>query len=572
MNSKITGIVWFCLALGLFINSASIAGECKKECSLECSATQATKCVRDKIAFVREEIDYLQDKYPAQNKTWDKKWAKYQQETNALIKSSEAELAKLAGSDEATAKKLLAIKKKLDAQHKQLPLPYPSGPAGPGRFGAYYTKLKYSLSWDKPWRVSQHPDVVVRFDDAAYKFVFWRGTIYIPCWVTENDIWFTNEFAETIDAKTRGSQEPLSDRYCRHSNVRIVENTDARVVVHWRYALVDYGYKLAHQDPVTGWHDWADEYYYIYPNGIAMRKIIIHSSRLDMWHEFQESIILNPPGTTPEEKINADALTVANLKGESKTFTWTKNGAPGWREQPKGSCIQWINLKSKQKPFSIAPPEKTMIAVMGGNQGNTYFNTWCGPVRPHTVDNIDPSPAYHFKQPTHSCLAWYIKELKPDEAMYNFATVGWLPYEETETSQTKLLLTGLTEKSASELAVLGRSWLRAPKLDIIGKDFVSQGYDQRQLAFVMARKEKPKSSGVTFAILASKDSPIVNPAFVIEDWGEADVRLKIKGREIKQGKKFRVGHRRSLQGTDLIVWLELESTQPTDMEFVPVKY
>ena len=37
----------------------------------------------------------------------------------------------------------------------------PSGPPGPGRFGAYYTTLKYYDAWDAPWRIGEHADVIV---------------------------------------------------------------------------------------------------------------------------------------------------------------------------------------------------------------------------------------------------------------------------------------------------------------------------------------------------------------------------------------------------------------------------
>ena len=115
----------------------------------------------------------------------------------------------------------------------------PTGPMGPGRFGAYYTKLDFSETWDHTWRVGPYADVMVRFDDAGYKFVFWRGTGYIPFWVTENGIWYTNEFNETWGDDVMGCAEPMSDKKTRQSHVRIIENNDARIVVHWRYALVD---------------------------------------------------------------------------------------------------------------------------------------------------------------------------------------------------------------------------------------------------------------------------------------------------------------------------------------------
>ena len=46
----------------------------------------------------------------------------------------------------------------------------------------------------------------------------------------------------------------------------------ARVVVHWRYPLVDVLHVLANHRDDTGWGDWADWYYYIYPDGGAAKQ------------------------------------------------------------------------------------------------------------------------------------------------------------------------------------------------------------------------------------------------------------------------------------------------------------
>jgi hypothetical protein len=175
----------------------------------------------------------------------------------------------------------------------------PSGPVGPGLFGAYYTHLKYDPEWDKNWRVDDHPDVVVRFEDGGHKFVFWRGTSYIPCWVTDNGIWYTNEFVERRgihSENTEGCVEPMSDKQCRFSHVRIIESNDARVVIHWRYAPIDVHYQHPFMDDVTGWSDWVDEYYVIYPDATGVREITVRSGGLNKWVEFQEAIVVNQPG------------------------------------------------------------------------------------------------------------------------------------------------------------------------------------------------------------------------------------------------------------------------------------
>jgi len=119
-----------------------------------------------------------------------------------------------------------------------------------GPFGPFYTRLKFYPQWDATWRVSDLADVVVRFDSLPIRFVFWRGTSYVPHWVTENGIWYNNEFNETWTG-VKGCGEPMSDKQCRYSHVRVIESTDARAVVHWRYALADVFYTIARTDPAT---------------------------------------------------------------------------------------------------------------------------------------------------------------------------------------------------------------------------------------------------------------------------------------------------------------------------------
>ena len=126
----------------------------------------------------------------------------------------------------------------------------------PERFGAFYTKLKYYPGWDNLWPVEGDPDVVVCFEKSPVKLIFWRGIRYGASWVSENDNWMTDQSVEAWEhgANDReGCFEHMQDRHCRFSHVRIIENTDARVVVHWRYALVSAYDNTWRPDPKTGW-------------------------------------------------------------------------------------------------------------------------------------------------------------------------------------------------------------------------------------------------------------------------------------------------------------------------------
>jgi len=436
----------------------------------------------------------------------------------------------------------------------------PSGPKGTGRFGAFYTTLKYYDAWDAPWRVGEHADVVVRFDESPCRFVFWRGTSYIPHWVTENGIWYDNEFNETWSEK--GCHEPMSDKRCHHSHVRIIENNDARIVVHWRYALVDNWYNLAKVDELTGWGDWTDEVYTIYPDMVAVRKVTLHSSQPESPHEWHEAIIVMGPGQRPEQVLYPDALTLANMAGETHTYSW-RHGAPGkdgLATEPKGANIHWVNTKSKYKPLVIVSPDSDPV-----------FDIYAGELR----RDVSMFPWWNH---------WPTAQ-KPSDGRYamdsdlascsSLSHCNWKPYSQTENSMTKIMLNGLTAKSAAGLVPLAKSWSRPAELilkkSLFGTGFISEGYDPTERAYQLACKRRGKPSTLEFELASGKDSPAVNPAFVVKNWGTKGVTLKINGKRIQRSKNFRFGHRNAIEGSELVVWIKIESTKPMNITLTPSK-
>ena len=435
----------------------------------------------------------------------------------------------------------------------------PSGPPGPGRFGAYYTTLTYYDAWDAPWRVGSHADVVVRFDESPCRFVFWRGTSYIPHWVTENSIWYDNEFNETWSKK--GCHEPMSDKQCRFSHVRIIESSDARAVVHWRYALVDNWYNLAKVDELTGWGDWTDEVYTIYPDMVAVRKVTLYSSQPASPHEWHEAIIVMGPGQRPEDVLYPEALTLANMAGQTHTYSW-RHGAPGkdgLATEPKGANIHWVNTKSKYKPLVIVSPDS-----------NPVFDIYAGELR----REVSMFPWWNHwptaQKPSDGRYAW-----DSDLASHSsLSHCNWKAYSQTEDSMTKIMLNGLTAKSAAQLVPLAKSWSRPPELKLkkglFGSDFESEGYDPTERAYQLTCKHAGKPSTLAFELTASKDSPAVNPAFVVKNWGSKGATLKVNGKTIKRGKDFRVGHRHTVDGSDLVVWLKAEATKPVKISLSPI--
>jgi len=428
----------------------------------------------------------------------------------------------------------------------------PAGPKGPSRFGAINTTLKYYPAWDAPWHIRVSNDVVVRFDESPCRFVFWHGTNYIPNWVSENGIWFNNAFDEGWNE--HGSCEPMSDKRNLNSYVKIVESNDARVVVLWRYGLIDNWGRFAFVEPLTGWGDWAEEIYTIYPDMVGVRKDLLISNAPRAAHEWQESIMVMGPGQRPDEVLELAALSLANMDGETHTLSWEHETPPHIPLDPPNANIQVVNTKSKYRPFSACrPQDDPSIDIYSGEVRRDvcvfpWWNHW--PVAPRPTDG---RYSMYDDRASHASLSHW----------------NWGQYETTDNSMTKIMLNGVTTKKVDELIPLVKSWSNPARLKLSGGAFTSEGYDPSQMAYVLVSGDPGQAKKLSVKLAASKDSPVINPAFVIKGWGDSGVELKIDGKEIKRGRNFRFGHRYRLQATDLIVWVKTESTKPVKISLSP---
>ena len=416
--------------------------------------------------------------------------------------------------------------------------PLPSGPAGPGTFGAYHTKLKYYPAWDNYWRVGDYADVVVRFDKGPEKFIFWRGTNYIPHWVSGNNIWYNNEFCETWP--TIGSSEPMSDKQCRYSHVRVIESNNARIIVHWRYSLNDVKYRIAWPDSLTGWGDWCDEIYTIYPDEIGTREVILYTTHFgdddrntdDLGHEWQEGIVVYSAHVRPEDDVNIDAVHVSNMKGDTAEWSWEVPGKPK-AEIPEGSNIVLMNIKSDMKPFIISPPGCNLDAYTGSQKGSHF--RW----RDHWPTTLEPTPGRDAsgKQAAHG----------------SFFHVTNIPvFKRDDKSITKVMLHGMTSGSVGELVSLAKSWINPAGLVPLTTDFKYHGYDKAQRAYVLTAGGKD----IRFSLNGSRESPVIDPCFVIKNWKSGNHPILKLNNKIS---KYRSGIEKKLEGDNLIIWIDLKS-------------
>jgi hypothetical protein len=425
----------------------------------------------------------------------------------------------------------------------------PSGPEGRGRFGAYYCNLKYCEQWDALWR-GGGADVVVRFDMAPIRLVSWRGISYNPCWVTENGNWFSNEFMER--GTPMGCAESMSDKQARYSHVKILESSDARAVLYWRYSPVDILYQQPNVDEQTRWGDWAEEYWTVYPDGIAVRKIVMWSSDFKSGHEWCQSLPIFQPGQRPEDVLDENAfLSLANMAGQSETYRW-----PPEKPVVPRANIQVVNYKSRYKPFLILTEKNPRI----------WFAKFRKRQPGKEIRGMSMPLGSRFWWWNHWPVAQLANDGRvaefPDRPSHSYtSTQDSDPYETAGDSVTKIMLCGLTEKSAGELVPLAKSWLRPAELKLKTEASEYEGYDRTQRAYVLVRKAGDQPGFIEFELAASEESPVINPAFVIRKWGRAEPRLRVNGKAVGD-ENLRFGLHHTLEGCELIFWLMIKSVGP----------
>jgi hypothetical protein len=275
---------------------------------------------------------------------------------------------------------------------------------------------------------------------------------------------------------------------------------------------------------------------------------------------------LNPPGTKPEDNIEVEAITMANMKGETHTYSWA-NGAPEVIDQPDNFNIQFINLKSKNIPFIVVNEGKPGVTRRGIESDGPWIRPYSGEI--NREYSIFPWWNHWPVAQIPSDGRW---ATEPDRVSHSSLSndLEWQELELTDRAHVRVMMHGLTEKSPKEILPLAKSWLYPPDLKIQTDAFSYDGYLTEERAYILTRNQAGSDNNLAITLMSGVDSPVVNPAFVIKNWGVSDPRLILNNEEISRGKNFRYGFRHTLASDDLIIWLKLESTQPIEIELEPI--
>jgi hypothetical protein len=449
---------------------------------------------------------------------------------------------------------------------KAIPVMRVAKPTQHPRFGATYERLRYdapisvrdpktgtfsTMPYEQGWNPDLR-DVVVWLTNGA-RFVFWRGSSYIPFWAGKHNTGACYEWAEIISQPSGAVDcvEPLMDKELRYSRVEIVESTAARVHVRWTYQSTDFHYKI--------WGDAAVEDYYFYPDGYGTRVVNLKSDpRND--YELSEFIILTPQSTYPLDVLPDEPLDALFLDGRKHTFRFP-NPIGKTTDRPDAGGVPAIYRLRLRKGEELAavyfnPNEMKLPPVVFGpffDKGEMATPCYWGSHWPlargnstgRTIDDrVTLTPCHN------SVMSWAGTRPSPlrIEERVTLDTLG--------RSRPMLLrrwawLIGMSDESDGRLRERARSFATPPSIDSMrGARLAFESYVPERRAIGLAVE------GQGVAMVLKPTVPCVNPVFELDPVPGRTVQVILSGRTLAS---------REYAWDGRTLWLDATITTPTEL-------
>ncbi len=410
------------------------------------------------------------------------------------------------------------------------------------RFGATYTKLRYdapisvrdprtgtfsSLKYEDGWAPALQ-DVVVSLPNGS-RFVFWRGSSYIPFWAGKYNTGACYEWAEVVSGLKDAVDcvEPLMDKELRYGRVEIIESTAACVHVRWTYQSTDLHYKV--------WGDEAVEDYYFYPDGFGTRVLTLKSDPANDY-ELSEFIILTPQGAYPFEVLPETLVDSIGLDGRKWSFRFPFRPEESDRMRQAMTPPTIYRLRLNKQDFAAAiyfnPRDRQFPEVIFApfsDRGQIVTPCYWGSHWPLARGNATGNAIDEriLLTPCHnSVISW--ARIKP-EPIQAAERVGL-----DAQGKSKLLsfrrwvwLIGMSSASDLELGMWATSFASPPSLEVQGGRLDFDSYDARRRALRL-RVQKP-----IVTIKVKPQIECVNPVFELADAPEGPLTITRDGLRIR---------------------------------------
>lgn len=404
---------------------------------------------------------------------------------------------------------------------KEFPVMRVGSPPSRPAFGATSEQLRYdapisvrdpktgtfsTIPYETAWPAERR-DVVVSFPNGA-RFVFWRGSSYIPFWAGRHNTGACYEWAEMMSrpASAVDCVEPLMDKELRFGRVSIVESTSARVIVRWRYQSTDLNYQV--------WGDEVVEDYVFYPDGFGTRVLTLRSDP-STEYELSEFIILTPAETYPFSVLPERLVDALYLDGRTHHFMApAPPGAVKPPADPGVPAVYRLRLHRDEKPSAVYfSPDETRVppVVFGSFTDGGEVVTPCywgshwplarGNATGNTIDDrVHVTPCHN------SVMSW--ASFKPTPS--NTAEAVGLDAQGRARRMLQrrwVWLIGMTDEADRELLDRARSFSTPPSLVVRGGRLAFESYVSERRAF------RIEAESATIEIDVGPTVPCVNPVF-----------------------------------------------------------
>ncbi len=429
-------------------------------------------------------------------------------------------------------------------------------------FGATETKLRYdapisvraqdgsltSMDYADGWKPELN-DVVVSLPNGS-RFVFWRGSSYVPFWAGRYNSGLCYEWAETSPPPDgEDCVEPLMDKQLRYGQVTIVESTATRIHVRWTYQSCDFNYKV--------WGDSAVEDYYFYPDGFGTRFLTLTSAP-DGDYELSEFIILTPKAAYPLRVLPPNLVDVLFRDGRKHELQFPLLKREHDLEKLLSGdmpAIYRVRLNDRETSTAIYfnPNDPHLPRVFRPFFDRRELATpvyWgChwplarGRTTGHAIDHrVGLTPAHN------SIMSWGRRRPAPlGKKLVN--TVDTLGRARQMLVQEWAWLIGKTDAPDERLLEWARSYANPPKLEITGGRFESQVPQRR------AHRIAVEANRV--AIRIKPTARCVNPVFELADAPKAQLSVRLSDRPLRPDQYAWDGQ---------TLWLNANIDEPTTLE------
>ena len=354
----------------------------------------------------------------------------------------------------------------------------PKPPVCP-EFGAVQTKLRYDapivsfakgirswLKYDDLWQ-SQFQDVVVFLPNGG-RFVFWRGSSYVPFWVSRHNTGMTYEWAERLSPNDGFTDcpEPITDKELRYSHVAIVESTATRVHVRWTYQSCDFNYK------VNG--DLCTEDYYFYPDGFGTRSVTL-THIPEAVYELAEFIVITPQAAFPLDVLPDNQGDILAINGAKASLRFPHpQQQEGWKKVSNVPAVYRIRL-NKQDPLAAISFSPTLTAMPipyepFSDEGTPVTRMYYASIWPLARGLMTPWEISDriFMNPGTNCLMTFAAEKPKPIRSQKVQTKDGLGRVKPMMVETFVWLIGMSDAGDEALLNWARSFSQPPVLELQG--------------------------------------------------------------------------------------------------------